>query len=48
MLARIRDDAIHAAGIAVKTHETSRQNTAIQKRAQLAFHEQGNHYEPWL
>ena len=43
MLTRIRNDAVHAADVAVNPHETSRQNTALKKRAQLAFHEQGNH-----
>ncbi len=43
MLARIRDDAIHAAGVAVNPHKTSGQNSAIKKRAQFAFHKPGNH-----
>jgi len=43
MFAGIRNDAVHAAGVAVNPHKTSGQNSAIKKRAQLAFHEQGNH-----
>ena len=41
--ARERDDAIHAAFTAVNPHKTSRQNTAIKKRAQVAFYKPGNH-----
>ena len=29
--------------IAVNPHKTSRQNTAIKKRTQFAFHKPGNH-----
>jgi hypothetical protein len=36
MFAGIRNDAIHAADIAVNPHKTSRQNPAIKKRTQLA------------
>ena len=43
MLAGIRNDAVHAADIAVNPHKTSRQNSAIKKRAQFAFHKPGNH-----
>jgi hypothetical protein len=41
--ARIRDDAVHTADIAVNPHKTLGQNTAIKKRAQLAFHKPGNY-----
>ena len=42
VLTRIRNDAVHAADIAVNPHKTSRQNPAIKKRAQLAFNKMRN------
>jgi hypothetical protein len=42
MFTGIRNDAIHTADIAVNPHKTSRQNTAIKKRTQRAFHKPGN------
>jgi hypothetical protein len=48
MFARIRNDAIHAAEIAVNPHKSSGQNPAIKKRAQLAFHKPGNHSSAFL
>ena len=42
MFAGVRNNAVHAAGIAVNPHKTARQNSAIKKRAQFPFHEPGN------
>jgi hypothetical protein len=39
----IRNNAVHAADVAVNTDKTSSQNSAIKKRAQFAFHKPGNH-----
>jgi hypothetical protein len=42
-ITRVRNDAIHAADVAMNPHKTSGQNTAIKKRTQFAFHKPGNH-----
>jgi hypothetical protein len=41
-----RQDAVHAAGIAVNPHKTSCQNTAVEKRTQFSYHKPGNHTRP--
>ena len=41
-LARIRDEAVEAALIAVHTHETPSQNATVQELAELAFNKAGN------
>ena len=43
MFAGVRNDAVHTADMAVNPNKTARQNPAIQKRAQLAFHKPGYH-----